>query len=236
MEPHALLLNGQVPFYNFTHYDTEDLVRVLEAPYHLWSSAKDAHIWRPKMSDLHISYSHRRAGSRFFTAKARVFNGVRIAQPQHLHSSHIEALVAPRELPTEVVELMLRFANRYLAPHPMYYSTGEVPEINYHVDASTIKVRIHDKINATKPKGYMSPYYVGRMVRSKVSGTLSRTRRSMTSTYNGKLWFGSACKFLRARGIETKEEEEFTRRFELIELQSRELHRDVRTFLKEVNK
>ena len=233
MEPHALLLDGTVKFYNFTHYDTADLVRVLEAPARARLAAGVADgTWQCRRTDIHLRYMERPASTKFRVAGVYLHDGLRIAKPQHLTKNPIQALCdTPSELPVDVVQQIMRYAADELAPYPRWDDRARTRrDVDFLAAAPMLGVRINPVVNAKLPKGYMSPQYASKMLERRVYSSIRRSREWQMRVYNAELKFRAACKFMRALGKETAQEDEFGRRFAALREDAIRLDQDIRTF------
>ena len=161
--PSATAFGGVVTLLNFTHYDTDDLIRLLEAPYtaRLRAGFLDKDTTPNRTTELHICYSPVLAGG----AKARTagsfwrHNGIRVLPPHKLIDNPIEALADnTKEMPLIAVKQLLEIANRLFGGRATYnrYSPQDI-------DISTlslgVRVAINDVPAAHKPKGYRRREY-----------------------------------------------------------------------------
>lgn len=152
IEPHAWILGGKVKFYNFTHYDTGDMVRVIDS----LLASKDFVISNEDATDLHIRYGSRprqhdivrRSGSRW------IYDGLRISRPSALIESPLESLTWDGKLAPFTVTAALFDRVSHLVTSRTGWKRPELPS-----DLEGFQIRIHPKANAKMPKGYISPFY-----------------------------------------------------------------------------
>jgi len=233
MEPHALLLDGRVKFYNFTHYDTEDLVRVLEAPYRARLAGNIGEPgWKPSVDDVHIRYYDKRARRKFARAGRYIYDGLRIAKPQHLHDNPIESLcVDLKELPLPIVEDMLRFAGERLAPYPRWDPQARTrQDVNYLAAAPMLRVRIHSKVQNPLPKGYLSPTFAEHAAHMKARRVMRRTGDAALRLTKAKRALKLASKFMGAMGCNVDAIPALNFRLERLQREADELHSDLVSF------
>ena len=156
--PSAIAFDGNVTLFNFTHYDTDDLVRLLEAPLtaRRRSQVLDPNTEPKEKMEIHICYSHSLAGAK---AKLIGYNwrhdGIRVVQPHKLHSNPVEALAdTSRELPLDAVVDLLEIANRLFGGRVSWDNRRTRGDIDLRTLALGIRVAIRDTVAARKPRGY----------------------------------------------------------------------------------
>ena len=156
--PSATAFDGLVTLFNFTHYDTDDLVRLLEAPLmaRRRSQVLDPNSKPNEKMEIHICYSYSLSG-----AKAKLIgrnyrhDGIRVLQPHNLHSNPVEALAdTSRELPLDAVVELLEVANRLFGGRVSWDNRRTRGDIDLRTLALGIRVAIRDAVAARKPRGY----------------------------------------------------------------------------------
>jgi hypothetical protein len=161
--PSATAFGGLVTLLNFTHYDTDDLIRLLEAPYtaRLRAGFLDTDTAPNKTTELHICYSQLLAGG----AKARVsgpfwrHNGIRVLPPHKIIDNPIEALVDnSKEMPLIAVRQLLDIANRLFGGRASYNRYAP-QDIDIGTLSLGVRVAINDAPAAKKPNGYRRRAY-----------------------------------------------------------------------------
>ena len=156
--PQGVAFGGLVTLHNFTHYDTDDLVRVLEAPL---TARRRAGLLEKgsepnEKVELHISYSSSLPGG----AKAKLIgsswrhNGIRVLPPLKMYDNPIEALAdTSKEMPLVAVQNLLGVAQRLFGGRACW-SGYQRRDIDLDTLALGVRVAIHDKVAAKMPRGY----------------------------------------------------------------------------------
>ena len=166
LSPQGVALDGLITLHNFTHYDTDDLVRALEAPLmaRRRSAVLDPHTVPTVKTEIHICYGMATpaGGSKVkLIGHTWRHNGIRIAQPHKLHDNPVDALSdTSKELPLNVVrELLHIMSNLYggRASYDRYRGTRN--DIDIDTLALGIRIGIHPTTAGKKPRGYRRTAY-----------------------------------------------------------------------------
>jgi len=162
MEPSAMMFNNRVKFFNFTHYNTQDLVRAMEAPLRarLAAGCIDTREVDYPVSSIHLAYGGTREAKVKLIGSTYRNNGIRIRRPNQLHDNPVESLAdTSREVPLPVVMELLQIAARVFAPSPEWDAVARrrKTDVDMRAIAAVTTVRIEDTVRTKLPKGYMSP-------------------------------------------------------------------------------
>jgi hypothetical protein len=229
MEPSAMMFNNRVKFFNFTHYNTDDLVRVMEAPLRarLAAGCIDTSEVDYPVSSIHLSYGGTRGAKVKLIGGTYRNNGIRIRRPNHLHDNPMESLSdTSREVPMPVVQELLQVAARLFAPSPAWdpVQRRRKNDVDMRAIAAVTTVRIEDAPKMKLPKGYMSREHAHDMAfrRSaqmrRKAGLILRSARHMESTA------ANTVKYLKALPDGPAIPSDLTARVRVIEQEASELY------------
>jgi len=193
MEPSAMMFNNRVKFFNFTHYNTQDLVRAMEAPLRarLAAGCIDTREVDYPVSTIHLAYGATRDAKVKLIGSTYRNNGIRIRRPNQLHDNPMESLSdTSREVPMPVVQELLQVAARLFAPSPAWdpVQRRRKNDVDMRSIAAVTTIRIEDTVRTKLPKGYMSPEHAHHTAWRRASlmrrkaGIILRSAQLMEST------------------------------------------------------
>jgi hypothetical protein len=178
--PHGHAFDGRVEVFNFTHYNTDDLIRLLEAP----RMARQRLGGLGNEEQVHkgtIDFRYAGCGK----AKAKIVgpswrhNGIRIRKMADMFENPLEALATQTaEIPLDAVQQLLAVASRLYGGYVRYGRR----DVDMDTLALGLRVRVDDRSAIRMPKGYMRREYA---VRKGSDASLSVAYRLQSAARSG---------------------------------------------------